>query len=198
MKFIVNSSALLKQISSINGVITTNPVVPILENFLFEINDGILTVTASDLQTSIITEIAVESKETGSIAVPAKILLDTLKTPFQPSQRFLCCQTAATDDGLATNVVRLWAAHEIDGVSSFFRCTGTSQWDHPLKTFYDLEWHANSSFLSSINLDDHFFFSRLGKSGFDKTESDTIDIDFEATPFFGQGFCKTEHTGLHG
>ena len=36
MKFIVNSSALLKQLSSINGVITTNPVVPILENFLFE------------------------------------------------------------------------------------------------------------------------------------------------------------------
>jgi len=85
MKFIVNSSALLKEISSINGVITTNPVVPILENFLFEINDGILTVTASDLQTSMITEINVESKETGNIAVPAKILLETLKNlPEQP------------------------------------------------------------------------------------------------------------------
>jgi len=85
MKFIVNSTALLKQISSINGVITTNPVVPILENFLFEINDGNLTVTASDLQTSMITEIGVESKETGNIAVPAKILLDTLKNlPEQP------------------------------------------------------------------------------------------------------------------
>ncbi|NNF32553.1 MAG: DNA polymerase III subunit beta [Saprospiraceae bacterium] len=85
MKFIVNSSALLKQLSSINGVITTNPVVPILENFLFEINDGTLTVTASDLQTSMITEISVESKESGSIAVPARILLETLKNlPEQP------------------------------------------------------------------------------------------------------------------
>jgi len=85
MKFIVNSSALLKQISSINGVITTNPVVPILENFLFEINEGALTITASDLQTSMITEMQVESKETGSIAVPAKILLETLKNlPEQP------------------------------------------------------------------------------------------------------------------
>ena len=85
MKFIVNSSALLKQLSSINGVITTNPVVPILENFLFEINDGTLTVTASDLQTSMITEIPVESKESGSIAVPARILLETLKNlPEQP------------------------------------------------------------------------------------------------------------------
>jgi DNA polymerase III subunit beta len=85
MKFIVNSSYLLKQLSNINGVITTNPVVPILENFLFEIEKNRLTVTASDLQTSMITEITVESKEKGNIAVPARILLDTLKNlPDQP------------------------------------------------------------------------------------------------------------------
>lgn len=85
MKFIVSSSALLKQLTTINGVITTNPVVPILENFLFEIDSGLLTITASDLQTSMITDLQVESKETGSIAVPAKILLDTLKNlPDQP------------------------------------------------------------------------------------------------------------------
>ncbi len=85
MKFIVSSSALLKQLSGINGVITTNPVVPILENFLFEIVDGRLTITASDLQTSMITELDVEAKDSGSIAVPAKILLETLKNlPEQP------------------------------------------------------------------------------------------------------------------
>lgn len=85
MKFIVNSSYLLKQLSYINGVITTNPVVPILENFLFEIDKSLLTVTASDLQTSMITEVNVESKERGNIAVPARILLDTLKNlPDQP------------------------------------------------------------------------------------------------------------------
>lgn len=85
MKFIVSSSALLKQLSGINGVITTNPVVPILENFLFEINAGKLTITASDLQTSMITELDVEAKDSGSIAVPARILLETLKNlPEQP------------------------------------------------------------------------------------------------------------------
>ena len=85
MKFIVSSSTLLKQLTNINGVITTNPVVPILENFLFEIKEGKLTVSASDLQTSMITELEVESKESGSIAVPAKILMDTLKNlPEQP------------------------------------------------------------------------------------------------------------------
>jgi len=85
MKFIVSSSALLKQLSSINGVVTNNPVVPILENFLFEINDGTLTITASDLETSMITELQVEAKESGRIAAPAKILLETLKNlPDQP------------------------------------------------------------------------------------------------------------------
>ncbi|WP_114749540.1 DNA polymerase III subunit beta [Pleomorphovibrio marinus] len=85
MKFIVSSSSLLKHLSSINGVVTTNPVVPILENFLFEIKDSKLTVTASDLQTSMITEIEVEAKEDGNIAVPAKILIETLKNlPEQP------------------------------------------------------------------------------------------------------------------
>lgn len=85
MKFIVSSSALLKQLQSINGVVTNNPVVPILENFLFEINEGVLTITASDLETSMITELPVEAKENGRIAAPARILLDTLKNlPDQP------------------------------------------------------------------------------------------------------------------
>ncbi|AKQ45239.1 DNA polymerase III subunit beta [Rufibacter radiotolerans] len=85
MKFIVSSTALLKQLTSINGVVANNPVVPILENFLFEINDGVLTITASDLETSMITEIHVEARENGRIAAPARILIDTLKNlPDQP------------------------------------------------------------------------------------------------------------------
>lgn len=85
MKFVVSSTALLKQLAAINGVITTNPVVPILENFLFEVTEGKLIISASDLQTSMITEISVEAKDKGSIAVPAKILMDTMKNlPEQP------------------------------------------------------------------------------------------------------------------
>ena len=85
MNFIVSSSYLLKNLSSISGVITSNPVVPILENVLFEIDNGNLLITASDLQTSIMVELQVESKENGSVAIPAKILIDTLKNlPEQP------------------------------------------------------------------------------------------------------------------
>jgi len=85
MKFIVSSASLLKQLTSVNGVIASNPIVPILENFLFEIEKEKLTITASDLQTTMITEMSVESKESGNICVPAKILLDTLRNlPEQP------------------------------------------------------------------------------------------------------------------
>lgn len=85
MKFIVSSSQLLKHLNYINGVITTNPVVPILENFLFEIEKDSLTVIASDLNMSMITELEIDCNETGSIAVPAKILIETLRNlPDQP------------------------------------------------------------------------------------------------------------------
>ncbi|GAB4014994.1 DNA polymerase III subunit beta [Spirosoma koreense] len=85
MKFIVSSSVLLKNLQHINGVVATNPIVPILENFLFRLEDGTLTVTASDLQTTMTTQIPVEASENGSIAIPAKLLLDTLRSlPEQP------------------------------------------------------------------------------------------------------------------
>lgn len=85
MKFVVSSSVLLKQLSAINGVVSTNPIVPILENFLFRLEGNTLTVTASDLQTVMITEIEVEGGDKGAIAVPAKLLLDTLRgLPEQP------------------------------------------------------------------------------------------------------------------
>ena len=85
MNFIVSSSYLLKNLNAINGVITSNPIIPILDNVLFEIENGNLLITASDLQTSVMVEIQVESKGDGSVAIPAKILIDTLKNlPEQP------------------------------------------------------------------------------------------------------------------
>ena len=85
MKFVVSSSVLLKQLSAVNGVIANNPIVPILENFLFQIDQNQLTVTASDLQTVMITTLVIESTDSGAIAVPARLLLDTLRgLPDQP------------------------------------------------------------------------------------------------------------------
>ena len=85
MQFVVSSSQLLKNLSQINGVVATNPVIPILENFLIDITDGLLTATASDLQTTAKISMAVEADESGTVAVPAKIFLETLRNlPEQP------------------------------------------------------------------------------------------------------------------
>lgn len=85
MKFIVSSSGLLRQLQALSGVLNTSNPLPILDNFLFVIEKGTLTISASDLETTMITHLPVESKANGKVAVQAKILLDTLKTfPEQP------------------------------------------------------------------------------------------------------------------
>ena len=85
MKFIVSSSALLKQLQQINGVINANTVLPILEDFLFEIEKNRLTVVATDLETVMKVHLDIESKESGKVCIPARILMDSLKNiPEQP------------------------------------------------------------------------------------------------------------------
>ena len=79
MKFIVSSSTLLKHLQQISGVINANTVLPILEDFLFEIEDKKLSLIATDLETLMRVEMDVESKTNGRICIPARILLDSLK-----------------------------------------------------------------------------------------------------------------------
>ena len=85
MKFIVSSTYLLKQLQVLGGVINSSNTLPILDNFLFELDHSKLTVSASDLETTMSSNLQVESESEGSIAIPARLLLDTLKTfPEQP------------------------------------------------------------------------------------------------------------------
>ncbi len=85
MKFIVSSTYLLKQLQVLGGVINNSNTLPILDNFLFELEHSKLTVSASDLETTMATTLEVESDSEGSVAIPAKLLLETLKTfPEQP------------------------------------------------------------------------------------------------------------------
>ena len=85
MKFIVSSTALLKQLQLLQGVLASSNTLPILDNFLLEIDGKQLTLTASDLETTITATMPVEAKDKGSVAIPARLLLDTLKAfPEQP------------------------------------------------------------------------------------------------------------------
>ena len=80
MKFIVSSQLLLKNLQAISGVVSTNNTLPILDNFLFEIDQNKLTVSVSDLETTMTTTFEITSKEKGQVAIPARILLDLLKS----------------------------------------------------------------------------------------------------------------------
>ena len=86
MKFIVSSTALSGHLQAISRVINTKNALPILDCFLFELQDGTLSVTVSDSETTMITTLEVnESDADGRFAVPAKTLLDALKEiPEQP------------------------------------------------------------------------------------------------------------------
>ena len=85
MKFVISSADLLSHLMAISRVISAKNTLPILDNFLFKLDGNDLEITASDLETTMSTSIDVEADENGAIAVPARLLLDILKTfPEQP------------------------------------------------------------------------------------------------------------------
>ena len=85
MEFIVSSAELLKGVMNVSRAIPAKTSLPILENFLFVPGDGKLEITASDQELTLRTSIPVDIKEGGSIAVPARQIMDLLKAlPDQP------------------------------------------------------------------------------------------------------------------
>ena len=80
MKFIVSSLKLLKAVQSLSGVINSNNTLPILDDFLFNISDNELRITASDLETTMIVTIQPDLVEgAGEVTIPARLLIDILK-----------------------------------------------------------------------------------------------------------------------
>ena len=80
MKFTVSSSALLQLLSTTGKIISSKNTLPILDYFLLELKGDELRATGSDLETTFVGSIKVESVEKeGLIAAPAKLMLDSLK-----------------------------------------------------------------------------------------------------------------------
>ncbi len=80
MKFVVSSTELLARLLSVSRVISSKNALPILDNFLFELKDGFLNITASDQETSLKAGMAIDNvTEEGEITVPARLLVDSLK-----------------------------------------------------------------------------------------------------------------------
>ena len=80
MKFILSSSKLLKAIQALSGVINSSNTLPILDDFLFNINEDELTITASDLETTMTVSIKPDMVEgKGQVTIPARLLIDVMK-----------------------------------------------------------------------------------------------------------------------
>lgn len=99
MKFVVSSTELLSHLAAISKVINSKNTLPILDNYLFLLEDNRLTVTASDLESTLITSLELENTSgTGTIAVPAKLMNETLKEfPEQPLTFQIDPETFAID-----------------------------------------------------------------------------------------------------
>ncbi|EJL66283.1 DNA polymerase III subunit beta [Flavobacterium sp. CF136] len=80
MKITLNSKNLLEKLLILNGVINSSNTLPILDNFLFEIDGNQLKITATDLETTITSTLEITSPDKGSVAISARMLIDILKT----------------------------------------------------------------------------------------------------------------------
>ena len=85
MKFIVASQELLKKLSIVQDVIPTKSVLPIVYNAYFEVKNNELILIGTDLENSIQTVLNVESDDNFKMAIPSKIIIETLRSlPEQP------------------------------------------------------------------------------------------------------------------
>jgi DNA polymerase-3 subunit beta len=101
MRFIVSSGYLLKNLQLIGGVVGSNAVLGVLEDFLFELEGNSLSISASDLETMMRVEIEVtNATNDGRICIPSKILTEYLKNlPDQP----ITLNVNETDRGIEIN-----------------------------------------------------------------------------------------------
>lgn len=81
MKFIISSLKLQKAMVSLSGVLNSNNALPILDDFLFEMSDGILKVTACNLETRMTVTLQPEMMDGNfSVTIPARFFIDLMKS----------------------------------------------------------------------------------------------------------------------
>ena len=81
MKFSISSAKIARHLRSVSTVIGSKNLLPILDHVLLQVSkDGVLYITATDIQTSLRVKMEVENSQEGSMAVPYKILTETLNT----------------------------------------------------------------------------------------------------------------------
>ncbi|HAQ19981.1 MAG TPA: DNA polymerase III subunit beta [Prolixibacteraceae bacterium] len=147
MKFVVSSTELLSHLSAISKVINSKNTLPILDNYLFLLEDNLLTITASDLESTLITSLELDNTNgTGTIAVPARLMNETLKEfPEQPLTFQIDPETFAI---------------EIFSQNGKFSIVGQNGEDFPQQPM------LNEDNASTINVNHHVLLSGINKTLF--------------------------------
>ena len=113
MKFNVSSSKLFAQLQAVSRVIASKNSLAILEDVLFDLEGSVLTLTASEGETTIRTSIDVENAEgTGKVAVGARLLLETLKEFSEQPLTF-----SIDEQNFAVNMVSTNGTYSFVGVN---------------------------------------------------------------------------------
>ena len=191
MKFNVSSQELLHQLNKAAGAISSNPVLPVLEDFLFDVKGSALTITATNLETTIITDLNVSVEEEGRAAIPAKILLDTLKAlPDQP------VAVAVDEESRGITITSAYGKYKL---------TGDNPDDYPEIQEVSTE--------SALELEGRVLSNALNKTLFATSNDDLriamtgvfVQVDFNKITFVATdahklvkytfGGVSTEHTG---
>jgi DNA polymerase-3 subunit beta len=165
MKFIVASNTLTGALLSVNGVLSTKNTLPILDNYLFEVKGNKLKVIASDIETTMEAEVELSMVEgEGSIAIPARITLDTLRTLPKTPVTF--------DINLDTKLI------EISTDTGTFKNVGFDAEEFPKV--------AEITDSKSLTMPSAFLARALGKTHFatgsDEMRPVMMGVNFEFTP----------------
>ena len=79
MHFSVKQSDIFKGMQAIQSIVPSKSTLPILTNAAFQNEGDILTISATDLNVSIVTQIPIQTKEEGEITLPAKKVTEVIR-----------------------------------------------------------------------------------------------------------------------
>ncbi len=169
MKFSVSSGSFLEKLNTASSALASNPVIPILEDFLIQSNGNQLTITASNLELTISTQIETEVVKGGSIAIPGKTLLETLKSmPEQP------IQFEINDE---TNGITLTTQ------SGIYKLVGEKAADYPEISFPSNEDHISLSCENLLHAIDRTSFATSNDEMRQAMKGICLNIDFNNLTF---------------
>lgn len=79
MRFTLQREAFLKPLAQVVNVVERRQTLPVLANFLVQVQNGQLSLTGTDLEVEMVSRIAVEDAQDGETTIPARKLFEIIR-----------------------------------------------------------------------------------------------------------------------